>query len=228
MRLVKAACLAALALVAARGSDDTIRRERIEWCDVWMPDMNSHDLPRVLLIGDSIVRGYYSAVEQNLKGKGYVARITTSKAVGDPALVSEIGTFISETGFDVVHFNIGMHGWAYSEEEYRRHLPDLLAAIRKGAPGAKLIWASTTGVRKDRDPGPSNSRIAARNAIAREYFTSQGVAVDDLHAVLADRDELHSDDVHYTKEGSELLAAQVAREIGKALPGAGSRHVPAN
>ena len=49
-----------------------------------MPDTNSTGLPRVLLIGDSITRSCYPAVEAKLKGKAYCARIATSKALDTP------------------------------------------------------------------------------------------------------------------------------------------------
>lgn len=208
-----------LACATLAAQESRIRRENIEWTDVWFPNSNDSNLPRVLLIGDSITRGYYSAVETNLKGKAYCARIATSKAIGDPALAAQLTTLIPEARFDVVHFNIGMHGWAYSEDEYRQHLPELLAAIRKSAPDAKLIWASTTPVRVDKSPGPANVRIVERNRIAREFFGRQGVAIDDLYAAIRDHADLHSDDVHFKPEGSAILAAQVAASVEKALGG---------
>ena len=36
-----------------------IAREYIEWSDIWIPGANKTDLPHVLLIGNSITRGYY-------------------------------------------------------------------------------------------------------------------------------------------------------------------------
>lgn len=204
--------------LAAAAQEPPVRREKIEWCDAWLPDMNSHDLPRVMLIGDSITRGYYPAVEQLLKGKAYVARITTSKAIGDPALVEEIAVFLRQARFDVVHFNIGMHGWAYNEDEYRRHFPALVAAIRKHAPQARLVWASTTPIRTDTENGATNARIAARNSIAAELAAAERIPVDDLHTLMSQHGGLHSDNVHFTKEGSALLAAQVARQTESLLP----------
>lgn len=226
MLRMRASFLAVLLIFDTAGSmyaagkfhDKRVRREDIEWCDVWMPNMNRSDLPRVLLIGDSITRAYFKGVEQNLRGKAYCARVATSKAVGDPALEMELHVFLSEAKFDVVHFNIGMHGWDYSEDEYRRYLPDLLKVIRKDAPGAKLIWASTTPVRKDRDPGPTNARIRARNAIARKYFARERVPIDDLSTLMIAHPGLHSDDVHFNSEGVSIQANQVALEIEKALP----------
>lgn len=205
-------------LIPLFAQDAPVRRERIEWCDAWLPDMNSQDLPRVMLIGDSITRGYYSPVEQLLKGKAYVARITTSKAIGDPALLEEIAVFLKQARFDAVHFNIGMHGWAYSEEEYRQHFPALVATVRKHAPQAKLVWASTTPIRADSEKGATNDRIARRNAIAREFAAAEAIPVDDLHALMTPHGDMHSDNVHFNKEGSALMAEQVAREVLKLLP----------
>ena len=202
---------------AANFRNRKVKREDIEWTDVWMPNMNRHDLPRVLLIGDSITRAYYKGVEQNLRGKAYCARIATSKAVGDPALTAELHAFLPEARFDVIHFNIGMHGWDYSEEEYRKHLPDLLKEIRRDAPGAKLIWASTTLVRKDHGSGPTNDRIRARNTIAHTYFAHERIPIDDLSGLMAAHQDLHSDDVHFNGEGAALQAKQVTAEVEKLL-----------
>ena len=46
-----------------------IAREYIEWSDIWIPGANKTDLPHVLLIGNSITRGYYGKVEEALKEK---------------------------------------------------------------------------------------------------------------------------------------------------------------
>ncbi len=215
MKLLLIAVLAAASLSA---QDATIHRENIEWTDVWFPNTNNHDLPRVLLVGDSITRAYFTAVEEKLKGKAHVARIATSKAVGDPALLTEIAAFLPEAKFDVVHFNVGMHGWDYTEDDYRKHFPALVATIRKHAPGAKLVWATTTPVRKDREKGATNARIQTRNAIVKELAAAEKIPVDDLHAVIAAHVEMHSDDVHFNKDGSALLAESVAAEVVKLLP----------
>ena len=104
-------------------------------------------------------------------------------------------------------------------DHYRRYLPELVSAIRKGAPGARLVWGATTPVRKDKAPGPSNERIEARNRIARELCEKQGIPVDDLNAAMAGHSDLHSDDVHFKAEGYAILAAQVAGSVEKMLPG---------
>ena len=125
--------LIAVLVVLAPLAPAQVVRENIEWLDVWIPNSNDHALPRVLLIGDSITRGYGKQVEANLKDKAYVARLATSKSLGDPALLDQIALILREIPFDIIHFNNGMHGDGYTEETYAAALPQLLSALRRDA-----------------------------------------------------------------------------------------------
>ena len=62
--------LFAMLMTTHFASADEPIRERIEWADIWVTDADKDDLPRVLLIGDSITRGYFSDVEKRLAGQG--------------------------------------------------------------------------------------------------------------------------------------------------------------
>ena len=163
------------------------RLEAIEWCDIWQPNQTKSGLPRVLLIGDSITRGYYPVVQKQLQGRALVDRLTTSAFVSDPMLAAQIAMVLDNSHYDIIHFNNGMHGWQHSEEEYRAGFPGLVETIRRHAPAAKLIWAATTPLKesvpvKPGEPRSSDERIAARNAIALEIVKPQGIVVDDLFA----------------------------------------------
>jgi hypothetical protein len=199
-------------------------RESIEWCDIWISHANETNLPRVLLIGDSIVRDYYPEVEKRLARKAFVARLATSRFVADPVLLKEIEMVLEGTKFDVIQFNNGMHGWQHSEAEYRKAFPKLIKTIRAHAPKAKLLWASTTslrdgkGVTWDTQVEYSDERIAARNAAAAEIVTAKKIPTVDLNAAVRGHPESHSDNVHFTGQGSQILAAQVCAAIEKLLP----------
>jgi hypothetical protein len=199
-------------------------RESIEWCDVWITHANETNLPRVLLIGDSIARDYYPEVEKRLAGKAFVGRLTTSRFVADPVLLKEIESVLSGAEFDVVQFNNGMHGWQHSEEEYRKAFPKLIKTIRAHAPKAKLLWATTTPLRNGKDvtydtkAEYSDERIAARNALAAEIVGAQKIPTVDLNAVVRGHPELHSDNVHFNGQGVQILAAQVCAAVEKLLP----------
>jgi hypothetical protein len=41
--------------------------------------------------------------------------------------------------FAAIHFNNGMHGWGYTEQQYIAGLPEMIAALRAGAPKAVLV-----------------------------------------------------------------------------------------
>ncbi len=202
-----------------------LMREDVEWLDVWLPDANASDRPRVLLIGDSIARGYGPEVERRLQGRAYLARLATSKGLGDPALLAEVALVLGQSRFDVVHFNNGLHGFGYSEDEYRAAFPALLEAIRKGARDAKLIWATTTPIR-DRDQprrfDPRTDRVRARNAIAAKIVAAGKIPVDDLFGLSEGHPEYQAPDgIHFNEKGTSAQAEQVVRSILAALPAPG-------
>jgi hypothetical protein len=198
-------------------------REPIEWLDVWVPDTAATDHPRVLLIGDSITRAYYPVVETKLQGKAYVGRLATSKSVGDPALIQEVSLVLSEYHFDIIHFNNGMHGWGYTEDQYREHFPEFLSAIQNGAKGARLIWATVTPIRqKDHTDqlDDRTKRVKVRNQIAAAIIGPLHIPVDDLFSLVIDHPEYsRPDGVHFQPPGVAVEAEQVASSIEKAMAG---------
>jgi len=198
-------------------------KESIEWCDIWISHANETNLPRVLLIGDSITRAYYHEVEKQLEGRACVGRLSSSAFISDPALLKQIQMVLNEYKFDVIHFNNGMHGWQHSEKEYEEAFPKFLKTIQKYAPNAKLIWADTTPLKVSPTLPPNDQtqatdeRIAARNAIARKFAQAEGIPVDDLNTPMRGHPELHSDNVHFNDQGVALQAAQVAGQVEKLL-----------
>lgn len=203
-------------------SQEKPKRENIEWLDVWMPETNKNDLPRVLLIGNSITRLYYNDVEKQLKGKAYVARISTSKSLGDPGLLQEIALVMGYHSFDIIHLNNGMHGWDYSEQEYKNAFPDLLKTIRTYAPKAKLIWANTTPIRtgeKMEQLDSRNNRVIERNRIANDFFKGKSVQINDLYSLVVSNTTFYEggDGIHPSVPGVKVLANQVADQIKVAL-----------
>jgi lysophospholipase L1-like esterase len=197
-----------------------VPREEIEWCDIWIPHANRAVRPRVLLIGDSITRQYYPGVDRALQGKAYVARLSSSRCVGDPVLTAEVTLVLQQYPFDIVHFNNGLHGFDVPEAEYDIHFGEYLALMQRLAPAAQLIWATTTPVRVAdnlQQLSPRNERVLARNAIVQRHLANR-FPVDDLYSVCEHHAEYHANDgVHYNEEGIAALAAQVAHCITDVL-----------
>ncbi len=193
--------------------------EPIEWTWAQAPEKIDAALPNVLLVGDSITRAYYAETAKQLTGKANCYLFATSVSVGDPRLPGQLRDYFAmlPVKYAVVHFNNGMHGWGYSEDQFRAGFPAMLKALHSGAPKAKLVWATITPVRADKAGGASNARINARNAIAQIFIDEQQIPTNNLHALMVPHNDLHSDDVHYNAQGSEMQAAQVTRYILQSL-----------
>jgi hypothetical protein len=193
--------------------------EKIEWTWEVRPPNPNPKLPNVLLLGDSITRNYYPGVVRLLTDKANVYLFATSAAVGDPRLPHQIAEFtkMEAVPFRVVHFNNGMHGWGYTEAQYKAAFPALVKELRSNAPGATLIWTTTTPVRTAAESGATNPRIEARNAIAKAEIAIQGIPTDDQHALMTNHRDQYQDDVHFNPQGAEVQAAQAASTIGAAL-----------
>jgi hypothetical protein len=206
-----------LLLIVPFASADEPVRERIEWIDIWVTDADKDDLPRVLLVGDSITRGYFGAVEKHLAGKAYCARLTTSKCVSDPTFNDDLLLLLKQYKFSAIHFNNGLHGWGYTEEQYRDGLLRTVVALKEHAGDAKLIWATTTPVREKANLetfAERTDRVKVRNKLASEIMTEQQVPTDDLFELVNEHGEWTSGDgVHFNGQGNEALAKQVATSI---------------
>jgi hypothetical protein len=194
-----------------------VHRENIEWSDVWVTGCTGTDQPRALLIGDSITRSYYQTVADKLRGRYACARLTTSKCVGDPLLLKELDLVLSEYKFKVIHFNNGMHGWDYTEEQYASGLASVLDILAPHAADGRLIWAHTTPVRS-RDnlaelDTAKTGRVRERNTIAAGLATERGLETNDLFAAVIDHPEYFGDAVHFTPEGQSVLGTCVADAI---------------
>ena len=199
-----------------------VAREPIEWIRLWLPNVNKKDLPQVLLLGDSITQAYYEDVAADLKGKAYVGYLTSSLSVGDPMLPQQIALVLRNYRFDVIHFNNGLHGKGYTEEDYARYFPQFVKTIQANAHGAKLVWTSSTPVRVGKDMSELASftkRVAARNKIAAAYVRKAGIPIDDLYAAVLQHPEyyLGVDGTHPNPQGRAAEARDVSASILKVV-----------
>ncbi len=199
-----------------------VAREPIEWIRLWLPNVDKKDLPQVLLLGDSITQAYYEDAAADLKGKAYVGYLTSSLSVGDPMLPRQIALVLKNYRFDVIHFNNGLHGKDYSEQEYARYFPQFVKTIQANARGAKLIWTSSTPVRTGKDMSecaPFTTRVIARNKIAADYVRKEGIPIDDLYSAVVNHPEyyLGVDGTHPNPQGRAVEARDVAASILRVL-----------
>lgn len=199
--------------------------EKTEWSDIWLADANQNDLPRVLMVGDSIAQGYFRDVEKDLAGKAYCAKYATSKFLGNPDYLDELMLILKRYQFQVIHVNNGLHGWTYTEEQYRQALPKLMRTLAKYGKGATIVWATSTPRRNPQNTAQlavDNNRVLERNRIAVDYMKRHGIAVDDLYSLVADHPEYYNlpqDVTHFNASGRAMEGKQVSEIILRSLQG---------
>ena len=196
----------------------------------------AEDLPKVLIIGDSISIGYTPHVVAALKGKADVKH-NQGNAQHTGTGVKLLDQWLGDTDWDVIHFNWGLWDLCYrnpeskeqghrdkengtlttSLEQYEKNL-DLLATRLKQT-NAKLIWANNTTV----PPGEAGRKVGddtKYNEAAARVMQKHGIPINDLNALTDSFPaELYTapGNVHFTTEGSKKLGDAVAKEILQAL-----------
>ena len=193
-------------------------------------------LPNVLIIGDSISIGYMKPLEVLLKEKANVVHNPGNAAHSGNGL-AKIDEWLGDTKWDVIHFNHGLHDLKYVGEDgknistkegghiqvpvekYKENMEAIVARLKKT--GGKLIFATTTPY-PDKVEGPLREKDDAEryNAVALDIMKRNEVAIDDLYTFTLPRlNELQMpNNVHFTEEGSKVLAEEVAKSIELALP----------
>ena len=174
-------------------------------------------LPRVLLIGDSISRGYTLDVRKVMAGKANVHRAPEN--CGPTANgMKKIDIWLGDGQWDVIHFNFGIHDRKTPAADYEQRLEALIARMKQT--GAKLIFATTTPVPPDTKDGPAIvAQIAEKNEIATRVMQKHGVLINDLHAFLVPQlaGIANPQDVHFNAKGYAFMGQQVAKSIEAAL-----------
>jgi hypothetical protein len=200
--------------------------EEIEWTWEVRPPHPDGNLPNVLLLGDSISRNYFGEVEEKLAGVANVYLMASSISVGDPRLERQIAEFAEteKVTFRVVHFNNGMHGWAYGEDQYEAAFPAFLQAVRSiTEKNGTVIWANTTPVRPDAKGGATNARIDHRNSVALVFVKAARIRIDDQHGLMLQHQDLYQDSIHFNPAGAIIQGDQVVALIRSALD-TGNQH----
>ncbi len=174
------------------------------------------NLPRVLLIGDSVSRGYTQPARKFLAGRANVHRAPAN--CGPTASgIKNIEVWLGDGKWDLIHFNFGIHDRNTPVADYTQRLEQLIERMKKT--GAILVWATTTPIPEDPAKKQSAASIVERNEAAAELMQNHGVAVDDLFAAMTPNLAAMQvpNDVHFKDTGYDFLGETVAKAIEKQL-----------
>ena len=194
------------------------------------------DLPKALLIGDSISIGYTPHVVAALKGKVEVIH-HRGNAQHTGTGLKMLDRWVGKTQWDVIHFNWGLWDLCYrhpqsksqgrrdkargtlttSLEQYEKNLDQLASRLKKTK--AKLIWAHTSTV-PEGEAGRKVGDDDKYNEAAARVMKKHGIRMNDLNSLTDDFPPelfVKPGDVHYKPEGSKKIGQAVAKEISQAL-----------
>jgi|GEM_PF-171864 len=184
-------------------------------------------LPRVLLIGDSISRGYTLPVRAALAGKVNVHRAPENCGPSANG-VKKLPVYLGDGKWDVIHFNFGIHDRNTDAAVYAANLEQIITQLEKT--GAKLIWARTTPVLTPTNAEAYTPELCAQvNQIADGVMQRHHIPEDDLCSLIEPRlAELQiPNNVHFKEEGYKLLAGQIAAQILASVGGPKTAATPA-
>ena len=183
----------------------------------WDYVVDDPKLPRVLLIGDSVSRGYTLAARKALAGKANVHRAPANCGPTATGL-KKLDVWLGNGNWDVIHFNFGIHDRRTPVADYESRLETIVKRLKKT--GAKVVWASSTPIPADWKEGPKiKTALEEKNAIAARVMKKHDVEIDDLFTFITPHlsETQNPKDVHFNSKGYDMLGKQVAKHLSGTL-----------
>ena len=189
------------------------------------------DIPRILLLGDSIRMSYQPHVSKLLDNQAEVVGPADNCQYSLYTL-SSLDRWIGELGKpDIVHWNNGIHDCGHNPARSPVQIPiDVYAANlafildRLIAITPNVIWATITPVHPDRPSRETewswrNAEIDEYNNVASELMMSRGVPINDLHTLVWNDTAtfLSEDQLHLSEGGQQACARAVANSVSTFL-----------
>ncbi len=186
-------------------------RESAEWSNFWSNATLDTSLPRVLLIGDSIVAGYQSKVTEKLRGKMNVTYWASSKCVTDPDYFKELDLVLGAMKYDVISFNNGLHSLSTDRAEWEFAYQQAVKFIQAKCPESRLFLVNSTPLK---DP-KLTEKACELNQIVAKTAKEQNLPIIDLFGLMnpLDREKFWSDTFHYREEGKEMEASKIVETV---------------
>lgn len=167
------------------------------------------DLPRVLLVGDSICNAYRDGVRCRLEGKMNVTYWVSSYCVTSRGYCTILGFYLDEARYDVVHFNNGLHSLGTDLRQWEVGLRASFRLIRQKQPQAKIVWRTITPLKDNK----MLARIVRMNLIAEKVAKEiGGIVIDDLFTSMnaLDHEKDWADMFHFRQSAIQQQVEQVS------------------
>lgn len=180
----------------------------------WEYVLDNPNLPRLLLIGDSVSRSYTRATRELLKG---VVNFHRAPANCGPTTtgLKNMDVWLGKKPWDVILFNFGIHDSNRSLDDYPANLQKVVDRLK--STGAKLMWVRTTPV-YDKVTGLNKTQRV--NEIADSIMQLNNIKKADIASAIigvTDFKDLYTDGTHFKEQGVAVLAKAVAESVKEVL-----------
>jgi len=207
-----------LASVSVQAQTKSYNNESISWNHSWIVKSTpAQNLPNVLLIGDSHVERYYPVVNNLLKDKAVVSKITTSLSMGDATFLPQLTGLLAGHKFDYIFFNNGLHGVLFTPSEYAADISKVYKLLTKNNPVVKIVWANTTARRVPNNLDTFDAYhadVIERNKYVSEFCNKKGITVLDFFGLTVnDKGLFTQDGIHVNELGVAAQAKLIAEVV---------------
>jgi sialate O-acetylesterase len=182
--------------------------------DAWAYVPPNPQLPRLLVLGDSISRSYTAPLRVQLRDRANVHRAPANCTRTD-RFFEHGETWLHQNGsnrWDYITVNYGIHDHGKTPAVFVANLRRIIARLQQT--GATIFWVRTTPW-SNREDSKELDLSHELNRVADALAAELGLTVIDLHTPLAEaRDRLQfADNCHFNDEGAALMASILAAAL---------------
>lgn len=200
-------------------------RERIEWSNFWWEDANTI-CNRILLVGDSVTRGYRSSLHNVLKEYGYAVDLCAfSASIVDVMTRKMLDAFFSVSEYTYEYIGIqmgGQHDWKIkcckSPEDtylYKQFYKQYVLELKQKCRQVFLLSYTPTVLKEnlEMENTERNLELMCRNEIVKEVASETDSFYIDLWDCILAKNCKHTDWIHFDREANEYIAVYLAEEM---------------
>lgn len=170
--------------------------------------LETSNLPRALLIGDSISYGYYAQVREMMEGECIIDNLAISLTAADSAaFCRSIQVLLNNYDYDIIQFNVGIHTSDYDESHYTEGVAAIMDYLLEHAPNAQIVFAATTSI----GANTRNSWVEKRNSAAAAEAAKRNILYNDLYEICLEENPPKGDSYHF--EDYTVLSQQICRVL---------------
>lgn len=194
-------------------AQDGVVRESTEWTYYWRDSCNDYSKPRVLMIGDSICNAYRDTLNNILKDEFQIDKVATSRSLDQKLYFDQLNVFLSDTKYDMIIFNFGLHGFHIKGAEYYKGMDKLCKILKSECSKVYCLGTTPLYYADEKKLKEENKIVIERNVLAKKAAEKNKIGFIDWYDMWL-RPELRGNDpYHYNAEGSKLQAEFLAGKI---------------